>query len=97
MMIDKHGTHKRLRKDQLTAAFLVQLIAWIEESHNWQTFDKQATATVRCEWCGAERLNYYGKLTDMEVEDLRLCPENPVLKGFCGDPSVHYSLSRIRP
>ena len=96
MIIDKWGIHKHLKADQLDAAMLAQAITWIEESHYWRTISKDSHSIVKCQWCGADRKDYYAPLKNLPLEEMAMCPENPILKGFSGDPNVYYTLHRIK-
>jgi len=95
MMIDRWGTHKNIKTEDLDAVLLAQVMTWLEESHFWET-KEGSRKEVTCRWCGAYRNDYYCKLTDIPADKICVCPENPVIRGMHGDPSVHYTLSRIK-
>jgi hypothetical protein len=95
MIIDPHGMHAKLPAKDLDAVLLVQVIAWIEESHYWHTVDK-GHRRVECRWCGARKEDWSEPVAKIDTDKLQLCPQNPVIKGAMGDPTVPYTLTRIK-
>lgn len=101
MLIDTYGLHKDLPPEDVDAALLVQVISWIEESHYWRAVDPDQSLAaesrqVKCQWCGRQKDHWAAPLRDIDTDKLQICPGNPVIKGMMGDPTVPYTLSRIK-
>jgi len=95
-MIDRWGMHKAMDESTLDSVLIAQVMAWLEESHLWET-KKGSRKEVTCKWCKAYRDDYYAELKDIPADKMCVCPENPVIKGMHGDPNIRYTLSRIKP
>lgn len=80
MLIDPHAMHKHIKPEDRDALLVVQVITWIEESHFWRPLDPKHPRKVTCAWCGAIREDYFVPLTGIPMEELKVCPGNPVLK-----------------
>jgi hypothetical protein len=73
MWIDPKVVHKGA---DLANVLRQQLEMWRYESHCWVT---QADGSLRCEWCGKQRIGNFSTASNSKDRNFPLCEQNPVV------------------